>query len=358
MIEAVDIVRYSAPFVCGISAGLFFKDPFVAVGAFSILYCLFLLLGLRWGFTLSRIGATVFCAGALCGGMDRISSVLKEDSTGKTAAVTAVSQVIDSIPFSHSQSPALVKALLTGDRSSLDKEVIDAFRESGGSHILALSGLHLGMIYLLLQFLLSIIGRNPRAVFIRSAVVIFCCSYYTWATGASDSTVRALVFIILREVSRVLKRPQKASSVFCAALTLQLAISPQALLSLGFQLSYLAMAGIIFIYPHLEKWYPQSGNRGLLSKADIPRRMWQSAALSISCQITTAPLVWKVFGTFPGDFLLTNLLAMPLTSVVMVLSIALITLTSAGICPEGLVIIDDKALQLLINIMKTISRTL
>ena len=85
------------------------------------------------------------------------------------------------------------------------------------------------------------------------------------------------------------------------------------------------------------------------------RKIWEGAALSISCQAFTAPLVWYRFHTFPKYFIITNLTALPLTSAVMVLSVTTIALSGLGICPELLILLDDKAVQLLIGCLWIIS---
>ena len=101
---------------------------------------------------------------------------------------------------------------------------------------------------------------------------------------------------------------------------------------MGFQLSYLAMLGIFLLFPKLDAWFPSEGRR----KGPV-KWMWSSMALSISCQIFTAPLVWLHFRTFPKHFLLTNLIALPLTSFLMFGAVACLALSAFGICPAWLV---------------------
>jgi competence protein ComEC len=118
------------------------------------------------------------------------------------------------------------------------------------------------------------------------------------------------------------------------ALTIQVALKPQVITTLGFQLSYLAMTGITVLYPRLAAWYPDGFSLAA-------RRIWQGAALAVSCQIFTAPLVWIRFHSFPKYFILTNLLALPMTSALMAASIATLTLQAFGACPPFLVYAVD-----------------
>ena len=257
---------------------------------------------------------------------------------------------IDSIPFPSESSAPLVKALLSGDRGGLDRHTIQVFRDSGASHILALSGLHLGIIYLILSKLLAPVGRSPAAHKVRYSLILGFSGFYVLMTGASPSIVRAFLFIVLGETANLLGRSRDPSRILLAALTLQLMFKPEVISSAGFQLSYLAMAGIYFVYPRLERIYPSDGPR-----IDPFRRIWQAAMLSISCQLFTAPLSWHLFHSFPEYFLLTNMVALPLTSAVMVLSVTTIALSFIGACPYFLVWLDDLALGLLVRSLETIS---
>lgn len=258
--------------------------------------------------------------------------------------------LIDSMPFAHEQSTALVKALLTGERSSLSRATVLAFRASGASHLLALSGLHLGFIYIIIRRMARLVPwRGPAAARVRAAAVIALCGFYVLMTGEGPSIVRAFIYICIREISGISpeRRSDPGRTLLCA-LTIQLALTPEALESIGFQLSYLAMAGITFIMPVMQAWYPPS--------CGPLRKIWDVSALSISCQLLTAPAAWLRFGTFPKYFLLTNLLAMPLCSATMGLSIAAIALYAAGLCPAWLIRADDSCVQLFIRVLDIISR--
>lgn len=247
------------------------------------------------------------------------------------SAAGAIRRVIDTLPFSDEKPGALLKALLTGDRSGLSADTVEAFRRSGASHILALSGLHLGILYLLLSRLTSPFGNSPKARAFRSLLAIGLSGFYTVAVGAGASIVRAFLFILIREVSGLLGRRRDALRTLCLALLVQLAVSPEVIRSTGFQLSYLAMAGIFLIHPHLAAFYPSSKG------PDPVRKLWEALSLSLSCQLTTAPLVWLRFGTFPRYFLITNLLALPLTTVTIAAGVGCTCFQALGICPLWLV---------------------
>lgn len=241
---------------------------------------------------------------------------------------------ISSIPFSHADTTAIMTALLTGDKSLLSNDVISAFSRSGASHILALSGLHLGIIYGIINKLSGIAGGAPGSRRAASLVNIALCGSYTMAVGAGASIVRAFIFIVIYEAARISHRQVTLKHVLPTALILQLATDPSAIRSVSFQLSYAAMTGIAYIYPVLRGFWPESSKpAGRFSV----RRIWETAALSISCQMTTAPLAWHYFKSFPVNFLLSNLIALPLTGAIIPLSILTIILHGTGLCPDILI---------------------
>jgi competence protein ComEC len=264
-------------------------------------------------------------------------------------AATALQGLIDSMPFPHENTAPLLKAFLTGDRSGLSPAVKTLFRQSGASHLLALSGLHIGILYLLLGKLTWVLGRSPAARRIRSGLTIAAAGVFTLMTGASPSIVRAFLFIVINEVLHLSGRPRDPVRVLCLALFLQLAVTPEAIRSVGFQLSYLAMAGIFLLYPSMEKWYPDSG------RPDPLRSLWKTAALSISCQVFTAPLVWLRFHSFPVHFLITNLLAIPITTGLMGMAVLCLALGGAGCCPELLARATDALCTLLLRVLEIIA---
>lgn len=264
-------------------------------------------------------------------------------------AVSALRKGIDGIPFRDAETAPLVKALLSGDRSGLSRETVAAFRGSGASHILALSGLHMGIIYLMADRLTRLAGRSPAVRTLRFLLITAAAGFFTLMTGAGPSIVRAFLFILIREIRTLSGRSGNSLRVLCLALLVQLVLDPAVIGTLGFQLSYLAMAGIFLLYPVLERWYPPS------APWDPFRKIWKMAALSISCQLFTGPLAWLRFHTFPRHFLLTNLLALPLTTITMTAATATVILSFLGICPDWVTALTDLCCRLLVQSLKIIA---
>ncbi len=297
------------------------------------------------GWAWISIAVLGLCTGAFLGFSSSILGLGTCDSTLISWASgfgRGMGEAIDRIPFDNPQTGALVKALITGERSGIPKPLAEAFRDSGAAHILSLSGFHLGIIYAIVRWSLSFIGNSPRATTVRSAITIIVCGFYTLATGAGPSIVRAFLFILLGESARLLHRHRTTSSILLSALFLQLILSPSSIRSVSFQLSYAAMAGIAWIYPCLRNFWPGIPE----DDSRFPRAMrwvWNSASMSIACQLTTAPLAYLYFASFPRHFLLTNLITLPLTTLLIPAALLTLLLHTLGLCPD-LIITATEAL--------------
>ena len=292
------------------------------------------------------VGLGVFCAwSSSLAGLENASLLQRVADS----AVLRLRKHIDTLPFPSDGTAPLLKALLTADRSGLSAETLQVFRQSGAAHILALSGLHMGILYLIFDKLTRLLGHTPTARCLRAGLIVAATGFYTLMTGAGPSIVRAFLFILINETLKLLHRPRKPVRVLCLALLVQLVLNPSAITSVGFQLSYLAMAGIFLLYPILEKWYPD----GL--HPDPLRKIWSMAALSISCQLFTAPLAWYRFHSFPRFFLLTNLLALPLTTVLMGTAVMTVALGGIGLCPPLLIKTTDLLARLLLWVLEVIA---
>ncbi len=322
-------------------------------GEHLLLFVMLILFFCALGFAVLRGERRVMMMGLilfLCGGCGyTATSLCGAGRVGDFAATTGVRTFLEGLPFEDRESNAFLTAILTGDRRLLSAETKAAFRGSGASHILALSGMHLGIICSLLGGILKIIGNSPIAKAIKGLTIILFSGIYTLATGACESLVRAFLFILIKEGCRLTGRKPKGMRVLCCALIIQLTITPLAIDSVGFQLSYLAMCGICILLPKFEELYPKS------KFPDPMRRLWSLVSMSISCQVFTAPAVWYYFGTFPQYFLITNLIAMPLTSIIMSVGLLACLLFYLGICPDFILDSVEACIQAMIFCLKTIS---
>ena len=368
-----DIAGFAFPFAAGIAlAAVFFREIFsIHPAAILPTLCLW---GISLGILLNdcrhRLNASALwiliiilalTSGMLSGGAGACLSISETPGNGAVSQIAhrfyeGLRHSIASIPFQSGTASSIVTALITGDKSALSSQTVQAFRVSGASHILALSGLHLGIIYAIVRLCLSCLGNSPRAKVFRSLSAILICAFYSIATGASPSIIRALIFIIAAEIATLTGRHKSIRQILFVSLLIQLALNPSDIKSIGFQLSYAAMFAIAYIFPSLERLWPkpESDSRGFNMTIKGLRWIWNCAAMSISCQIATAPLALYHFGTFPKYFLLTNIIALPLVGIIIPSCIAVIALHTIGICPdvmiratEYLIVLMDESLEII-----------
>ena len=340
-----DMAMVALPFAAGVAiivlgSSMLRFDPTI----YSWLFCLTIPLALAFlahpahrtihpGYLRMTIGLCLASCGALCALAAEATAETEFHSVWLVEHISGfaptMGNAIDSVGFSSPDTSVILKALIIGDRSDIPPHITEAFRSSGASHILALSGLHLGIIYGIISRTLSILGNTQHAQVIRSVSICVMCGLYTLAVGAGPSILRAFLFILLGETARMTGRFRSIGTVLMTALMIHLTVDPKAIREIGFQLSYAAMAGIAFIFPWLKGFWPETSGKG-----DPIYWIWKTAAMSVSCQLATGPLAWFYFGTFPVHFLLTNLIALPLTGLIIPSAMLTIALSLCGICPD------------------------
>ena len=336
----------SIPFISGIFLSSLLPDSYAIDSIFALL-SLFLFLASRNGRPLS-VTALFLSIGIFCSLTARLNFIPPHTPPFIAGTSTALKTAVKSIPFESDDTTSLLLALLCGDKSLLSTSIQANFTKSGAAHILALSGLHLGLIATLLSRLLSPLGNYPVAKYARCTITISLCAIYTLACGAGASLVRAFIFICLGSIGKLLPhRKIPAVNLLLFAGLLQLCIRPDFAHELSFQLSYLACAGIILVFPQIRDWHP--------TRQGLSFGIWKSLSLSISCQLFTAPLIWHTFGTLPKYFLLTNLLALPICGFLIPASVLTITASALGANPKALVKICEFSASLLTDTLKTIA---
>ncbi len=221
------------------------------------------------------------------------------------------------VPPEDRESYGILKALTIGDKGDIGWGLKTAYRKSGAMHLLALSGLHVGIIYSFLGFILAILGRSFGGRVIRGVLIILFLWFYALFTGLSPSITRAVLMATIYETGGLIGREKSGLNSLGLSAMLIAAFDPEAPSSISFQLSYGAMVGIFAINPHLSKIID------FKKIAKVPRvvlrSLWGTISISISCQILTTPLTLFYFRSFAPFSLLTNLIAIPLTNIIMVL---------------------------------------
>ena len=208
------------------------------------------------------------------------------------------------------QNYAIVAAMTLGDKSMLSKETKDMYSVSGASHVLALSGLHLSIIFGLLTLVFG--GRKKQRV-TSLLLTILTVWFYVFLTGMSSSVMRSAIMLTVYAFTSLLNRNKMSLNTLALTAIIMLVFNPLSLWDVGFQLSFMAVLAILLLYQPIESWIP----RRLLNKSVLCTKIWGTMAVSIAAQMGTAPLVAYYFGRFSTYFLLTNLIAIPLTIVIL-----------------------------------------
>lgn len=203
------------------------------------------------------------------------------------------------IPDDDGQRQAVVAAMVLGDKHALSRETKDVYSATGASHVLALSGLHLGIIYAMLTLLF---GRWRRG-WLAQALTLVAVWSYVFVVGMGASVVRSAVMLTIYSLCLVARRDKAQVNTLAFAALCLLAANPLYLWDMGFQMSFFAVLAIAVYYRPLYRLLP------LRCKA--AKALWGMAVLSLSAQIGTAPLVAYYFGRFSCYFLLTNFIVVP-----------------------------------------------
>ncbi|MCD8165584.1 MAG: ComEC family competence protein [Bacteroides sp.] len=195
---------------------------------------------------------------------------------------------------------AVLSAITIGYKEELSEDIRESYSVAGGSHILALSGLHIGVIAAVSSFLLSFPVSFRYAGALKKIIVLLLLWGYALVAGMSPSIVRAVIMFSIVTLSYYPWYPHFALNTLGATAFGMLVYRPFYLFDVGFQLSFAAVAAILLLYPRLEKCI-QSSSR-------IIRYLWSLIAVSLAAQIGTLPLILFYFSRFSSYFLLTNLL--------------------------------------------------
>lgn len=202
---------------------------------------------------------------------------------------------------------SLAKALLIGYKVDLDKDLVQAYSNVGVVHLIAISGLHLALIYAMLLWVTGKISFIKKSKFIRLFIILFCLWFFSLLTGASASVLRsAVMFTFIATGTTFGKKASIYNSLASSAFVL-LCYDPFMLWDVGFQLSYCAVLGIVIAQKYVYNWFYFSNK--------LLNEIWKLAAVSLSAQIFTLPVCIYYFHQFPLLFLVSNVIAIPLSTI-------------------------------------------
>ena len=217
----------------------------------------------------------------------------------------------------------IVSALVLGYKDEISNHTKQSFSSTGAMHVLAVSGLHVGIIYFILKSIITIFTFYQKNRVFRNIIVLLGIWIYALITGMSPSVLRACTMLSFLIVAEVFNRNTNVYNVLSASAILLLIINPFLIMQVGFQLSYLAVLGILYIQPKMEKmWKPRYW---------LIQKIWTITSVSVAAQISTFPLCLLYFHQFPNYFLISNLVVIPAAFLILSLGILLITLSFSKI---------------------------
>lgn len=205
----------------------------------------------------------------------------------------------------------VASAMLLGLKKKMDPELYQAYSGTGAVHILAVSGLHVGIIAHIFQVLFGFISyKGHRLKLLQVVLILMVIWAYTFLTGAAPSILRSALMFSLLHCSRLLQRDAPPLNILAAAAFILLFIQPLDIYNLGFQLSFAAMAGIFILYEPIRSWI-STGNK-------IIQGLWKVMAVSMAAQLLIYPIIAYHFHQFAFYFWLTGLLSTPFSYMILI----------------------------------------
>ena len=251
--------------------------------------------------------------------------------------------------FAGSREKGVASALLLGYRDLLDDETIRAYSSTGAMHVLAVSGLHVGIIFFVLNWMLGFLNHTTRLrQFVKFPILLIGIWFYASLTGLSPSVQRAAVMFSFIVAGQAMNRTGNIFSSICGSALFLLAIDPFLITEIGFLLSYSAVIGIVIIQPRLY--------RTLYVRNRLLDWAWQLSCVSIAAQIATFPVGLLYFHQFPTFFLFSNLVVIPAAAIILYVGVTMFVLSPFALVGSFLANALESVIWLLNEIIAFIDR--
>jgi competence protein ComEC len=242
----------------------------------------------------------------------------------------------------------ILSALTLGYKKDLEPEIKDIFASAGAMHVLAVSGLHTGIIYMIITFCFGFLNRNKAGRLIFLFIVLSILWMYVFITGLSPSVSRASLMFSFVAVGNIIRRPSNIYNTLAASAFFLLLVNPNNLFDAGFRLSYSAVFGIVFLQPRFLKIFN--------IRYRIVRYFWTLITVSVAAQVTTFPLSIYYFNQFPVYFWISGLFLIPLVTVLIPLGFFALMVSGIPLLSGMLAGIANYLLNLLIRLLDIIEK--
>ncbi len=246
------------------------------------------------------------------------------------------------------QELGVIQALLLGQRNTISEDTYSDYKNAGAVHILAVSGLHVGILLLVLQFLLKPIEQLPKGKTIKLITIVILLWAFAFVAGLSPSVVRAVTMFSFLAYALYLNRPTSTFNILALSVFFILLIKPRFLFQVGFQMSYAAVFAIVWVYPKLQRfWYPKNW---------LVRKVWQLLSVSFAAQLGVLPLSLFYFHQFPALFFVSNLLIVPFLGIILGVGILVLVLAGLNLLFEPLVVLYNSLIGFMNSTISWVAR--
>ena len=235
------------------------------------------------------------------------------------------------------QEQSIIQALLLGERSAIEKDLYSQYAAAGALHILAVSGLHVGILFIVLSRLFSPLERFKKGKSLKIVSIVLLLWCFALLAGLSASVVRAVTMFSLFAVANSLRRPSNGFNTLFLSFLILLIANPDWLFHVGFQFSYLAVFFILWVQPKLYELY--------IPKYFLDKQLWSIFTVTLAAQLGIAPLSIFYFHQFPGLFFLSNLVILPFLGIILTGGILVIILSAMDVLPASIAIIYNELIR-------------
>lgn len=246
--------------------------------------------------------------------------------------------------INNQEALSVASTLILGYRADLSSETLSSYSKTGTIHALSVSGMHVGIIYIVLNTLLRFLNKKAAHRILKIILICIFIWFYSILTGLSPSILRSAIMLTIYILAKSFHKHTNAYNILAFTACSMLIHNPFLVWDVGFQLSFLAVFGLIYLYPKIYKW--------LYFKPKWADWLWSSISLSIAAQIITFPLSIYYFHQFPIYFIFSNLFILLPVMLLMYLGLSILLFKLYFLAPvfEWLIIFMNDGLKWIANL--------
>jgi competence protein ComEC len=241
---------------------------------------------------------------------------------------------------------AVASTLILGYKADLSNDILQAYSKTGTIHVLSVSGAHVAILYFLLAWCLQFLNRFKYGNLLRAFIIVVIIWYYALLTGFSPAVCRAAIMISMVILGKSYNRNINTLNILAISAFVLLVYNPFFIADVGFQLSYLAVAGLVVLQPLVYKWFT--------FKNKLADKLWALCSVSIAAQVITFPLSAFYFHQFPVYFLVSNLFIVLPSAIIMYSGLIYLLLPAIPVVSKLLALVLEKTILIMNKVLTVI----